>query len=66
MEMFKNTEKFITILIIFDLFRYLYDNNTDSCDNWTDYNDIESYLLKRNYTEEQIEAEFKRAMNDRN
>jgi hypothetical protein len=38
-------------------------------DNWTDYNDIESYLLKRDYTEEQIKqsfAEFKRAMNDRN
>jgi hypothetical protein len=30
MEMFKNAEEFITILIIFDLFRYLYDNEYDS------------------------------------
>ncbi len=30
MEMFKNAEKFVTIFIIFDLFRYLYDNDTDS------------------------------------
>jgi hypothetical protein len=47
-------------------FRYLYDNQTDSADDWTDYNNVKDYLLKRDYTEEQIEAEFKRAMNDRN
>ena len=47
-------------------FRYLYDNDTDSADDWTDYNNVKDYLLKRDYTEEQIEAEFKRAMNDRN
>jgi hypothetical protein len=39
-------------------FKYLYDNDTDSMDNWTDYNDIESYLLKRGYTKEQIKEEF--------
>ena len=48
------------------LFRYLYDNEFDSADNWTDYNNVKDYLLKRNYTEDQIEVEFKRAMNDRN
>ena len=36
-------------------FRYLYDNDTDSADDWTDYNQIKEYLLKRNYTIEQIE-----------
>ena len=35
-------------------FRYLYDNDTDSADDLTDYNQIEEYLLKRNYTLEQI------------
>jgi hypothetical protein len=47
-------------------FRYLYDSEYDSADDWTDYNNVKDYLLKRDYTEEQIEAEFKRAMNDRN
>lgn len=47
-------------------FRYLYDNDTDSADDWTDYNDVKRYLLKRGYTEEQIKEEFIRAMNDRN
>lgn len=50
-------------------FRYLYDNDTDSADDWTDYNNVKDYLepmvLKGLYTEEQIEAEFKRAMEDR-
>lgn len=36
-------------------FKYLYDNDTDSADDWTDYNEIKEYLLKRNYTTEQIE-----------
>jgi hypothetical protein len=36
-------------------FRYLYDNDTDSADDWTDYNQIKDYLLKRAYTIEQIE-----------
>lgn len=46
-------------------FRYLYDNDTDSADNWTDYNDILEYLNKHNFTNEEIENEYKRAMNDR-
>ena len=46
-------------------FRYLYDNMTDSADDWTDYNDILEYLKKRNYMNEEIEKEFKRAMIDR-
>lgn len=36
-------------------FKYLYDNDTDSADDWTDYNQIKEYLLDRNYTIEQIE-----------
>ncbi len=42
----------------FFCFKYLYDNDTDSSDNWTDYNDVKAYLLKRGYTEEQIKEEF--------
>ncbi len=67
--MLENAKKSITILIIFDLFRYLYDNDNDndndSADDWTDYNDVKYYLLKRNYNEDQIKEEFIRAMNDR-
>jgi superfamily II DNA or RNA helicase len=36
-------------------FRYLYDNDTDSADDWTDYNQIKDYLLKRAYTIGEIE-----------
>ena len=44
-------------------FRYLYDINTDSADNWTDYNDVIRYLKKLNkYTDEFIEEEYQRAM----
>ncbi len=46
-------------------FRYLYDNSTDSADDWTDFPTIEIYLKKRNYTDEQIREAFVRAMNDR-
>ena len=47
-------------------YRYLYDNDTDSADNWTDYYDVLNYLKKKNiYTDEFIELEFKRAMKDR-
>ncbi len=46
-------------------FRYLYDNDTDSADDWTDYPTIERYLKKRNYTDEQIREAFNRAMDDR-
>ena len=45
-------------------FKYLYDNNTDSMDSWTDYNEVEDYLLKLNYTIEQIHEEFKKAIDD--
>lgn len=47
-------------------FRYLYDNDTDSADNWTDYNEIKEYLNKNNYTNEEIKIGFTNAMNDRN
>jgi hypothetical protein len=46
-------------------FRYLYDNETDSADDWTDYNQIYDYLKKRNYSDEEIEKEFKKATIDR-
>ncbi len=46
-------------------FTYLYDNQTDSADDWTDYNQIYDYLKKRNYTDEEIEKEFKEAMINR-
>ncbi len=46
-------------------FRYLYDNDTDSADDWTDYNEIYNYLKKRNYDDETIKIEFNRAMDDR-
>jgi hypothetical protein len=47
-------------------FRYLYDIDTDSADNWTDYYDVIRYLKKsNNYTDEFIEQEFQRAMRDR-
>lgn len=46
-------------------FRYLYDNDTDSADDWTDYNDIKRYLSNLGYTEAEIKEEFNKAMNDR-
>jgi hypothetical protein len=46
-------------------FRYLYDNDTDSADDWTDYTEIYNYLKIRNYDDEEIKREFDRAMNDR-
>lgn len=48
-------------------FRYLYDNKTDSADNWTDYNDIINYLSnqEKKYTKEEVEFYFKKALNDR-
>jgi hypothetical protein len=48
-------------------FRYLYDNKTDSADNWTDYNDIINYLSKQDkkYSEEEINFYFKKALNER-
>lgn len=47
-------------------FRYLYDNDTDSADDWTDYYDVLRYLKKRDiYTVDFIQQEFERAMKDR-
>ena len=47
-------------------FYYLYDRQEfDSVDNWTDYNDIYNYLIKKNYTDEQIKQEFNITMKDR-
>lgn len=41
-------------------FQYLYDNDTDSADNWTDFNDILRYFQKRwaDRTKQDIEAEL--------
>jgi len=39
-------------------FKYLYDSEYDSADNWTDYREIEEYLLKRGYTKEQIRERY--------
>jgi hypothetical protein len=47
-------------------FRYLYDNDTDSADDWTDYNEILLYLLERKYSNEIINEEYIKAMKDRN
>lgn len=47
-------------------FRYLYDTpEYDSADDWTDYKEIEQYLLKRNYNMEDIEKAKIKALNDR-
>ena len=46
-------------------FRYLYDNDTDSADDWTDYNQVNKYLLDRGHSEEKIKESFILAMNDR-
>ena len=46
-------------------FRYLYDNDTDSADDWTDYNEIYKYLSDRKYEYNFIRSEYSRAMKDR-
>ena len=46
-------------------FKYLYDNDTDSADDWTDYNQIYEYLKKRNYDDDMIKQEYKRAIKER-
>ncbi len=46
-------------------FRYLYDNDTDSADNWTDYSEIYKYLLERNHEHIFIRTEYLRAMRDK-
>lgn len=49
-------------------FRYLYDSDDDSADDWTDYNDVIEYFRKQkyNYNEDEIYEFFNIAMNDRN
>jgi hypothetical protein len=48
-------------------FRYLYDNKTDSADNWTDYYEIINYLNKQDYkySKEHIDENYNKAMKDR-
>jgi hypothetical protein len=45
-------------------FRYLYDNDTDSADNWTDYNDIVKYFVGSPYSEEELQKIFQEVMNE--
>lgn len=49
-------------------FRYLYDNDTDSADNWTDYSEIINYLNKQDkiYSKEEIDTGYNKAMLERN
>jgi len=49
----------------FFCFRYLYDNDTDSADDWTDYNQIYEYLKKLNYSEKEIVSAYNRATDAR-
>lgn len=48
-------------------FRYLYDNTTDSADNWTDYTDIIEYLKRTqpHIPQSEIDESYKKAMDDR-
>ena len=46
-------------------FRYLYDNTTDSADDWTDYTEIYNYLKKRNISDEEIKKQHDIAMSHR-
>ena len=39
-------------------FRYLYDSEFDSADDWTDYYEIENYFLKKGYSKEQVRDVF--------
>jgi hypothetical protein len=46
-------------------FYYLYDRQEyDSADDWTDYNQVYAYLIKK-YDEDFIKKEYKRCMKDR-
>jgi hypothetical protein len=46
-------------------FRYLYDNDTDSADDWTDYTEIYNYLKIRKFNDVDIDIEYNKAMEDR-
>lgn len=39
-------------------FKYLYDNDTDSADDWTDYNTIYKYLKNKGFSDIEIEESF--------
>ena len=41
-------------------FKYLYDNDVDSEENKLDFNDISNYLKRNNYSNENINNEFKK------
>lgn len=49
----------------FFCFRYLYDNDTDSADDWTDYNQIYEYLKNLNHSEKDIVTAYNKATDDR-
>ena len=46
-------------------FRYLYDNDSDSSDDWTDFSEIYKYLLKNNHSNEIIYKEYRRKMTNK-
>jgi hypothetical protein len=37
---------------------YLYDNKTDSADNWTSYNDLEQYFINKGFSKEKFKKAF--------
>jgi len=41
-------------------FKYLYDSEFDSADDWTDYSEIESYFVKKGYSKEYIRDIFEK------
>jgi hypothetical protein len=49
----------------FFCFRYLYDNDTDSADDWTDYNQVCEYLKKLNYSDDEIHSAYNKATEDK-
>jgi hypothetical protein len=50
----------------FFCFRYLYDNETDSADNWTDFHEVYKYLQDNKHSNEFTMNEYHRAMKERN
>ncbi len=51
-------------LSVYFCFRYLYDSDDDSADDWTDFNDILRYFNNK-YSNDYINSEYERAMKDR-
>jgi hypothetical protein len=60
-----NCIKFKKNLTPYFCFRYLYDNKTDSCDNWSSYDDIEEYFKNSKYSHNDLEAAYNLAMFER-